>query len=114
VNAWTKAGVMIRQSLTADSPHASMFVTPGRGLAFQRRQTAGAASLSTSAAGVAPMWVKLVRAGQLVTASVSSDGVTWTTVGQDTVALSGAVWAGLALTSHDASRLASATIDNVK
>jgi hypothetical protein len=60
------------------------------------------------------MWVKLVRAGQLVTASVSIDGVTWTTVGQDTVALSGAVWAGLALTSHDASRLASATIDNVK
>ena len=66
VNVWTKAGVMIRQSLTAGSPHASMLVTPGRGLAFQRRRTAGATSLSTSIAGTAPKWVKLERAGQVV------------------------------------------------
>jgi regulation of enolase protein 1 (concanavalin A-like superfamily) len=114
VNIWTKAGVMIRQSLTADSSHASMFVTPGRGVAFQRRQSAGATSLNTSVAGiVAPQWVKLERAGPVVTASVSGDGTTWTPVGQDTIALTGAVWVGLAVTSHDAARLATATIDKV-
>jgi phosphatidylserine/phosphatidylglycerophosphate/cardiolipin synthase-like enzyme len=32
---WTKAGVMMRSSLAADASHASMFVTPGKGLAFQ-------------------------------------------------------------------------------
>ena len=105
VNVWTKAGVMIRQSLTAGSPHASMLVTPGRGLAFQRRRTAGATSLNTSIAGTAPKWVKLERAGQVVMASVSGDGATWTAVGQDTIALAGAVWVGLAVTSHDATRL---------
>jgi hypothetical protein len=90
-----------------------MFVTPGRGLAFQRRQKAGATSLSTAIGGAPPMWVKLVRAGQVVTASTSSDGATWTNVGQDTITLSGAVWVGLAVTSHDTTRLATATMDTV-
>jgi regulation of enolase protein 1 (concanavalin A-like superfamily) len=113
VNVWTKAGVMIRQALDPASPHASMFVTPGKGLAFQRRKTAAATSVSTSAAGVAPQWVKLARAGQVVTASISSDGVSWTAVGQDTIALSGAVWIGLAVTSHDTTQAATATFDGV-
>ena len=65
VQAWTKAGVMLRESLTAGSPHASMFVSAAKGLAFQRRATAGATSAST--AGVfeaAPYWVRLDRVGK--------------------------------------------------
>ena len=57
--------------------------------------------------------VGLVRAGQTVTASVSSDGNAWTTVGQDTIAWSGAVWVGLAITSHDNTKLGKATFDHV-
>jgi regulation of enolase protein 1 (concanavalin A-like superfamily) len=114
VHEWTKAGVMIRQTLDAGSAHASVFVTPGKGLAFQRRPTAGATSLNTSVGGAAPQWVKLARAGQTVSASMSPDGSTWTLVGQDTVALNGAVWIGLALTSHDDTRAATATFDNVR
>jgi hypothetical protein len=34
-------------------------------------------------------------------------------VGQDTIAISGAVWIGLAVTSHDNTRLATAAFDNV-
>jgi phosphatidylserine/phosphatidylglycerophosphate/cardiolipin synthase-like enzyme len=113
VNVWTKAGVMVRQTLDAGSPHASMFVTPARGLAFQRRTTAGATSLNTSAAGAAPAWVKVSLSGQTVTASVSTDGVSWTQVGQETIAFSGPIFVGLAVTSHDNTRLASATFDNV-
>src|SRR6185436_6648335 len=63
---------------------------------------------------VAPQWLKLARTGQTITASISPDGSAWTVVGQDNVALSGAVWAGLALTSHDDTRTATATIDNVR
>ena len=44
VAAWTKAGVMIRQSLAADAAHASLFVTPAKGVAFQRRAAAGGTS----------------------------------------------------------------------
>src|SRR4051812_2872497 len=87
VNVWTKAGVMIRQSIDANSPHASMFVTPGKGVAFQRRPTAAGTSLSTTTAGAAPEWVKVSLSGQTVTASVSSDGSAWTTIGQETIAV---------------------------
>jgi phosphatidylserine/phosphatidylglycerophosphate/cardiolipin synthase-like enzyme len=113
VNLWTKAGVMVRQSLDAGSQHASMFVTPGKGLSFQRRPTAGGTSLSTTIAGAAPEWVKVSLSGQTVTASVSSDGSTWTTVGQETITFSGPVYVGLAVTSHDNTRTATATFDNV-
>ena len=49
-NAWTKAGVMIRESLTPGSRHVSMFVSPGKGVAYQRRLTTGGTSLHTTAA----------------------------------------------------------------
>ena len=111
---WTKAGVMLRSSLSTDSPHASMFVTPGKGLAFQRRAASGGSSSHTSGgSGTAPTWVKLQRAGPHITAFVSSDGVSWSTVGTDTIELGDTMYVGLALTSHRDSALASASIDNV-
>jgi regulation of enolase protein 1 (concanavalin A-like superfamily) len=113
VNAWTKAGVMIRQTVDSTSVHASMFVTPGRGLTFQRRTTAGGLSTSTAVDGLAPRWVRVTRAGQLFTASVSSDGNLWTSVGQETIAMTGTVLAGLAVSSHDISRTATAKMDHV-
>ncbi len=113
VNAWTKAGVMIRQSVDAKSVHASMFVTPGKGLSFQRRTAAGGLSTATTVAGTAPRWVRLTRAGQLFTASVSADGSAWTTVGQESIAMTGPVLAGLAVSSHVVSQTATAKMDHV-
>jgi len=113
VNVWTKAGVMIRQSLDANSSQASMFVTPGKGLSFQRRPTTGGTSLSTTVAGAAPEWVKVSLSGNIVTASVSPDGSSWTTIGQETIAFSGPMYVGLAITSHDNTRTATATFDSV-
>ena len=85
VNAWTKAGVMIRQTLDPQSANASMLVSPGKGLTFQRRTFSGALTTSTLASGSAPKWVRLTRAGQVFTAAVSSDGSSWITVGQQTI-----------------------------
>ena len=113
VDAWTKAGVMIRQSLDPSAPQASMFVSAAKGLAFQRRRTPAGNSVNTSVPGAAPRWVKLTRAGQLVTAFTSTDGVAWTQVDRDTIAISGTVWIGLAVTSHDASGRAAATFDHL-
>lgn len=114
VHAWTKAGVMIRERLTADSAQAFMLVSPAKGIAFQRRVATGGLSTSTSGgSGTAPAWVRLARRGSIVTASRSLDGVTWTTVGSDTFSMGSEVYAGLAVSSHDPSRLASATFDNV-
>jgi len=114
VAAWTKAGVMIRQSLAPGSPHGFVVVSAARGLAFQRRPAAGGPSASTTPrSGAAPVWVKLERRGQTLTASSSADGAAWTPLGQDTVALSGTVWAGLAVSSHVAGTTASAVFDQV-
>ena len=114
VSYWTKAGVMIRASLSPSSAHAFMLVSPGKGRAFQRRSSAGGLSAHTSGgAGVAPVWVKLVRTGQTVTASLSQDGTSWTVVGQDTVALGASAYVGLAVSSHTTASTATAAFDGV-
>ena len=115
-NAWAKAGVMMRASLSAGSPHAFMFVTPdgANGLAFQRRLTSGGATAhSAGGAGSPPVWVRLTRTGSTVTASRSIDGVNWIDVGRDTIGTAGPVYVGLAATSHDNQSLGLAAFDNV-
>lgn len=114
VNAWTKAGVMIRETLTTGSAQAFMLVSPGKGLAFQRRPVAGGSSVSTAGAvGTAPYWVKLTRNGNLISAYQSLDGATWTLVGTDTITMGGSVYIGLAVSSHTTSATATATFTNV-
>jgi regulation of enolase protein 1 (concanavalin A-like superfamily) len=60
-----------------------------------------------------PTWLRLVRSGTTVTASVSADGVTWRTVGTTSVSLGTSVYAGLAVTSHNTSLRNTARFDNV-
>ena len=113
-NAWVKAGVMIRTDLSAGSAQAMMMVTPGKGNNFQRRPIAGGASVSTTGAMVvAPSWVKLTRVGNLITAYQSSDGNMWSQVGTATIAMPASVFVGLAVSSHSAATLATATFDQV-
>lgn len=115
VHAWVKAGVMIRERLTADAPQAFMFVSAGKGIAFQRRTAAGGLSTSTAGAfGSAPAWVKMVRRASTISAFQSTDGVNWTLVGSDTLTMGAAAYVGLAVSSHDTTRLATATFDNVR
>ena len=60
VDRWTKVGLMIRSSQAANAPQAAIFVTPSseKGIVFQRRQTTGAASLSTTGPSItAPVWL---------------------------------------------------------
>jgi hypothetical protein len=115
IDAWVKAGVMIRQSAAPDSAHAFMIVSAGRGLAFQRRRTSGGLTTHTSGgAGTAPAWVRLSRRGSTITAARSSDGVTWTTVGSDTVAMTGTVLIGLGVGGHTTTRTAAAVFEQVR
>ena len=110
---WTKVGVMMRASTQPNAAHAMMMVTTSRGLGFLRRPSTGALSEYTAATGSAPRWVRLRRAGSTVTAAVSADGRTWTTVGSDTISLPQTALVGLAVTSHDNTRLATGTFAGV-
>ena len=77
---WSKAGVMVRESLTAASRHASVVASAAKGYAFQRRVETGEFSEHTSGGtGTAPGWVRLVRTGDLFEAYRSANGTSWTT-----------------------------------
>jgi phosphatidylserine/phosphatidylglycerophosphate/cardiolipin synthase-like enzyme/regulation of enolase protein 1 (concanavalin A-like superfamily) len=114
-NAWSKAGVMMRETLTAGSKHATMFVSAAKGLAFQRRTSTNGTSTSTAgAAANAPYWVKVTRTGSTFRAYQSADGSNWTLIGSATMNMTSTIYVGLAVTSHADGALATGTFTNVQ
>ena len=114
-HAWAKAGVMIREALTAQSRHATMFASVSKGYAFQRRPETGGLSVHTSGgSGAPPGWVRLVRTGDRFDAYRSADGVSWTAVGSDTIPMADTVYVGLAATSHNTITTVTSVITNVR
>ena len=109
-DGWAKAGVMIRASLTANSPHVLAAITPDHGVAFERRRIAGGASVHTDGgAGHAPVWLRIERRGKTLTAYRSTDAATWREIGAEIIAMTGTVYAGLAVTSRSTSVATTAT-----
>ena len=119
LNRWVKAGIMIREDLSAGSRHASIFATPGteRGIAFQRRTVAN--GLSTSTAGplaAPPGWLRIGRIGDTISAYYrASVSAPWTLVGREMIrGLPSSVYVGVAVSSHVDGSLATATFDNLR
>jgi hypothetical protein len=130
VTEWTKAGVMMRNTLTSDSAFASIFITPANRVCFQYRTTAGQTALSIHTdpnAVTLPHWVKLVREGNTFRAQHSRDGLRWTDLrGSDSLGIAITTWAaaaeiqmketayvGLAVTSHAGPLSAEAKMSHV-
>ena len=109
-NEWSKAGVMIRDALTANARNAFALVSPGVGTALQRRTTTGGATTRTDSA--ASTWVRLVRQGSRFTAYRSADGRAWTTIATTTISMPTTVYVGFAVTSRDPSQAATAIFTN--
>lgn len=113
-NTYAKAGVMLRSTLTAGSADVILDVVPNGSVEFMARTAAGGSTTYLGGTTQAPpTWLRLVRSGTTVTASVSADGVTWRTVGTTSVSLGTSVYAGLAVTSHNTSLRNTARFDNV-
>jgi regulation of enolase protein 1 (concanavalin A-like superfamily) len=109
-----KAGVMMRETLSAISSHASAFQTPDYGPAFQRRTMPGGTSTHTAGSGtVGTRWLKIARKGSAFTASESANGTTWAVIGSQTITMQPTIYAGLAVTSHNTGALSTATFSNV-
>lgn len=109
-DGWAKSGLMIKQSTTAGSPYALVAITPAHGVTFQYNfngENGGGTYTLPNA------WLKLKRVGNAITSYTSSDGQTWTQVGQATLTLGTSAEIGLFVSSHNGSRLNESVFQNV-
>lgn len=116
-HAWAKAGIMVRESSMPGSPHVMVIVSPGKGVAMQYRRAQDGPSESTAPRpATAPVWLRLTwdPSGTRYVGWMSKDLVTWTEVGRVTLDfMADYALGGLAVTSHNNSRLATAVFDDL-
>jgi len=96
-----RAGLMIRDSLAANSKHVFLGVNGGGDFRWVRRaRTGGDAVMKTAGAGSMPgSWLRLVRKGGTITASKSANGSDWTRVASTLADFGANCYAGLFLSS---------------
>jgi regulation of enolase protein 1 (concanavalin A-like superfamily) len=95
---YCRAGLMIRETLTASSLNVNLILAPGtnnRGLLLGGRTKNGSFNLSSGAASN-PSWVKLVRSGDTFSGYTSADGIKWVLKNKTTVPMNQTVYVGLA------------------
>ncbi len=121
---WAKAGVMIRQSLDANSKWAMSVYAPGNGFRFQTRTAPAGSGASDSTIATAeqiavraPVWIKLERKGDQFNAYYATDEAPTTWIASpwnpQTLPLVPNVYIGLAVTSHAASVVTQAEFSNI-
>src|SRR5215471_11132318 len=99
---WAKAGIIIKSSLDQGSAYAAMMVTADHGVRMQSNYTQDTPGLSGAVGQQSPRWLRLTRAGDVITGYDSADGTHWTQVGTVTLSsLPATVQAGLFAASPD-------------
>ena len=122
----TKAGIMIRETLDADSAMAIAAMHSNGNTALQWRTEQGE-DVEDTAAGTGdriadyPVWLKITRQGNTITGQRSFDGVNWEPIGADpntpstaTITISNQVYIGLFVCSHVSNVLSAATFYGVE
>jgi ABC-2 family transporter protein len=87
VEPWAKAGVIVKDGTRQGARYASVLVTGQHGVRMQHDFTADTAGGPDGVSPTAPRWLRLTRAGDVLTGAESTDGTHWTTV--DTTVLAG-------------------------
>lgn len=114
--SWAKAGLMIRESLNANSRQIIVFMSPTNGVALQGRSSTGGSTtgFANMTGFAAPYWLRLERVGNLFTAYQSSDGDAWTTLGSTAIPMTTSVKMGLAVCSVNDGKLCNAVFSHVE
>ena len=113
-DAWTKAGVMIRGSLSASAPHAFAMLSAGNGATFLYRPGESQPSAHTpNVPAVAPHCVRIVRSGNVFRAYESLNGTDWNLLGEQAIAMPSSAVIGLALSSATGNTTSTAKFSNV-
>ncbi|HXF09331.1 MAG TPA: autotransporter-associated beta strand repeat-containing protein, partial [Desulfuromonadaceae bacterium] len=117
-DAWSKAGVMIRETTNSNAKYAFALISPtaSHGASLQYRTTTGGSAVNAADVNgpAVPYWVRLVRSSNSFTAFRSADGVAWNQVTNAvSITMSNTVLVGLAVCAHNSSTVSTATFDNV-
>jgi Tol biopolymer transport system component len=112
-NAHRKAGWMIRQNLTPDSPYADAVVHGDGLISLQFRKIKGGPTEEIKSPVSAPAFVRFERYGEVFSLCVSKDGLVYRPVGSVSVALKDPVHVGLVVCSHDDSTTETAVFSHV-
>jgi hypothetical protein len=113
-NPFAKAGVMVREGVSAGSSHVILDVRPDGNIEFMRRPATGASTeFIAGATQPFPVWLKLVRQGLTISGFRSADGSNWIPVGSTEVSMSDFIDIGVVVTSHHASAVNTAAFDHV-
>ena len=112
-----RAGVMIRETTTTGSRHASMLMLNSSNSTTKadlRSRAAGSTATVTASGLTRPVWLKVVRTGNTLAGYSSPDGVTWTQRGSNlSITMNASVRIGLAVTSANDGTICTAVFDNV-
>ncbi|MCI0744925.1 MAG: lamin tail domain-containing protein [Verrucomicrobia subdivision 3 bacterium] len=111
VDVWTRAGLMARENLNADSRFAGVMATPTlAGCFFQYRTNGGGFTTSSGSypASFPNMWLRLRRAGAQFSGFASQDGFNWAQLGLASMAASNRLYLGFVVSSHNTNQAATA------
>jgi subtilisin family serine protease/regulation of enolase protein 1 (concanavalin A-like superfamily) len=115
--AFALAAITFRESDAAGARHATLMITTDGKAKFRRRTIAGGATSSdgpSAGSTSTPRWLKLSRRGNVFSAFLSTDGVTWKPVHTpQSIALPATVSVGIAAARKGGSALTAATFTNV-
>ncbi len=93
---WSKAGLIVTAGSGQGSAYAAVMVTGGHGTRMQWNYTGDTPGLAGRVSAASPGWLRLTRAGDVITGYDSADGTSWTKIGTVTLpGLAPAVQAGL-------------------
>jgi len=116
-NTWAKAGIMIRQSLSASSNFVDAIVTPSSVAQINYRNAATPNCGWVSGTGYTVTWLKLVRIAGNVTAYSAPDSSNtpgaWTQMGSPEPIAIGTAYVGMCVVSHSPGTLCAAAFDSV-
>jgi autotransporter-associated beta strand protein len=114
-DASAKVGITLREGTTAGARHITLDWMPQQVIEALWRTTTNGSTATQAAAGkvtVAP-WVKLERIGNVFSGAWSLDGIHWSNVTTQTLALPSVLQAGLVVCAHNAAQLNEGVFESV-
>ena len=115
----SKVGIMLRESLNANAAYAMIARVPYSGVTVQQRTAAGnwtdVNPNQTPSLHIYSLfnWFKIARVGTQITCSCSRDGVSWTVISQQNLAINTSVYVGMFATGANGAEASKVVFDNV-